>query len=197
MLVDYQLIDLAEKGLVEPFTPGFVQPCSIDLTIGNELLREGKKGEWQSWDLVTDSYTLEPGEFVLAHTLEVVRMPKGCVGDLVLRSSAARMGFDHCLSGLIDPGFVGQLTLELRNNMRRRPLTIEYGMRLCQITVQRLAVDPHDSYEETGWYQGQLGVRESNERVRGHLTARRCDADYRPIPEGDGKLTPTEEVTNA
>jgi len=194
MLVDYQLKDMAENGLIQPFNPGYVQPCSIDLTIGMELLREDRKGKWRDWDLSDSSYTLEPGEFVLAHTREVVSMPKGYVGDLVLRSSAARMGFDHCLSGLVDPGFVGQLTLELRNNMRRRALTIEYGMRLCQLTVSRLEIAPHVSYQDTGWYVGQMGATPSNERVRQHLTARRCDVNYRLIRERGGNVPAMEEV---
>ena len=51
-------------------------------------------------------YVLMPGQFILAHTAETVRIPDNCAAMLLLRSSAARAGFEHSFSGWCDPGFV-------------------------------------------------------------------------------------------
>lgn len=173
MLSDHQLHEVALSGLVQPYKEAYLQPCSIDLTLGSGLLIEDHGTQnnprsgaiWNEHDLDFVFYDLAPGEFVLAHTAEIIQMPAEMVGDLVLRSSAARMGFDHCLSGLIDPGFEGQLTLELRNNLRWGTLRLEAGMRIAQLTVNLLDTAPKATYEQTGWYQGQMGPTKSNGRV--------------------------------
>lgn len=182
MLSDHQLHEAALSGLVQPYKKASLQPCSIDLTLGSGLLIEDcrvtqnnpRSGAiWNEHDLDFVFYDLAPGEFVLAHTEEIIQMPPNMVGDLVLRSSAARMGFDHCLSGLIDPGFEGQLTLELRNNLRCGTLRLEAGMRIAQLTVDLLDTAPEATYEQTGWYQGQMGATKSNGRVLSkHCVAR-------------------------
>lgn len=183
MISDHQLHIAAKSGLVQPYKKGNLQPCSIDLTLGSGLLIEdehrtkGSKSNgavWREHDLEFMFYDLAPGEFVLAHTEEIIQMPSDMVGDLVLRSSAARMGFDHCLSGLIDPGFEGQLTLELRNNLRYGTLRIESGMRISQLTVDRMDEAPRATYDQTGWYQGQMGAMKSNGRVMRKHCVPRC-----------------------
>jgi len=75
---------------------------------------------WMSSDLwehhETDVYRLKPGEFVLAQTLERVRIPADLVGLVEGRSSWARVGVTiHVTAPKIDPGFEGQITLEMAN----------------------------------------------------------------------------------
>ena len=75
-LVDHQLRNLCKmRGLVEPYTPEMINPASIDVTLGPTLLREGRPGEerWVEVDIENGVYSLEPGEFVLAATQELVR----------------------------------------------------------------------------------------------------------------------------
>jgi len=164
---DYTLNNLAEQGLVQPYNEQHLQPCSIDLTLGKHLKVERKDGEgvWQNVELDATYYSMAPGEFLLAHTEETVKIPDDCCGDLVLRSSAARAGFDHCLSGLCDPGFEGQLTLELRNNLRHHDLKIEVGMRICQLVIYKLDYPAETPYALRGSYQNQMGATASNNRL--------------------------------
>ena len=107
------------------------------------------------------NYELCPQEFVLAHTAETVTIPDDCCAMLLLRSSAARAGFEHSFSGWIDPGFSGQLTLELRNNFRHKFLRLEPGLRLCQLVVHRMVEDAQQTYGQRGNYQGQTGATAS------------------------------------
>jgi dCTP deaminase len=138
----------AQNGGVEPFTPENVQPASIDLTIGDDWVSLTTGLRFKSEQL-----TLIPGEAYLATTTEYVRMPPDCSGVLYLRSSMARAGLDHALAGYVDPGFEGQLTLELHAH---RTITLTAGQRVVQLVLTRLESLPEKTY--SGRYQGQKGA---------------------------------------
>lgn len=164
ILNDRALWMAAQKGLVSPFHEQNIQGSSIDLTLGSHIKieREAPVGSlWLDHDMENGDYGLRPQEFVLAHTAETVTIPDDCCAMLLLRSSAARAGFEHSFSGWIDPGFSGQLTLELRNNLRHRALWLEPGLRLCQLVVHRLVEDAQQTYGLRGNYQGQIGATAS------------------------------------
>ena len=166
ILNDYSLHTRAERGMVKPYNSNHLQGCSIDLTLGPYIQIETGSDEEKAFRALDLSergpYQMAPGEFLLAHTSETISIPDDCCGDLVLRSSAARAGFDHCLSGLIDPCFEGELTLELRNNLRNHTLDVYPGMRICQLVVHKLNYQSYSPYAERGHYQHQTGARLSN-----------------------------------
>ena len=61
-------------------------------------------------------YRLDPGQFVLAQTLERVYIPPDLVGLVEGRSSYARVGVTvHVTAPKIDPGFDASITLEMAN----------------------------------------------------------------------------------
>ena len=132
-IVDHQIRHLARTaGLVEPFDPDMVNPASIDVTLGATLLREGGAGEdrWVEVDIENGIYSLAPGEFGLAHTAELIRVPNSRECGFNLTSSRGREGYDHLMAAYIDPGFVGSVTLELVNVNRYHRLPLEHGMRI-------------------------------------------------------------------
>ena len=156
ILNDQSLWKLANNGLVRPFLGSNVQGSSIDLTLGHSLKIETTSG-WADMDL-TNGYRLSPGEFALACTHETVEIPYDMCAMLLLRSSAARAGYEHSFSGWCDPGFKGQLTLELKNNLRYRSLKLEPGMRICQLVVKMLDQPAAQQYGQRGNYQNQTGA---------------------------------------
>ena len=91
-----------------------------------------------------------------------MEFPEDCSAMVLLRSSAARSGYEHSLAGWCDPGFVGQITLELRNNCRFHHLPVGEGMRLCQLVVHKLEAPVAETYDVRGNYQRQMGVTPSN-----------------------------------
>lgn len=165
ILNDSALRQRAVEGLVAPLILSNVQGSSIDLTLGStikvENLASSEGSKWRDIDITTP-YGLRPGEFILAHTAETVTIPEDCSAMVLLRSSAARAGYEHSLAGWCDPSFQGQITLELRNNCRYHHLPVECGMRLCQLVVHKLVNVPEQLYAVRGNYQGQTGVTESN-----------------------------------
>ena len=167
ILSDVSLMSLGAFGLVQPFEMKHVQGSSIDLVLGESIKVEAEAGDEKWVDVgISDGYEMEPGEFVLAHTEEVIHVPESCGAMVLLRSSAARAGYEHSFAGWCDPGFKGQVTLELRNNLRFGRLPLKAGMRLCQLVVQRLEEPAMRSYDTWGHYQGQMGATAGNDNFK-------------------------------
>ena len=164
VLSDNALRDLALDGLVSPYNPAHISPCSIDLTLGNQIQVESLDDNGNGWVPmdITEPYFLKPKQFILAHTAETITIPDGYSGQILLRSSAARAGFNHALAGWIDPGFHGQITLELTNQLQLHDLEIHAGQRLLQLIIFSLDAPPADSYSQVGNYQHQTGATISN-----------------------------------
>jgi dCTP deaminase len=83
-------------------------------------------------------FILHPGTFVLASTLEWIRVPRNLAAYVVGKSSWGRRGLIIATATGVHPGFTGCLTLEL-SNVGEIPVEIQPGMRICQLflhTVQ-------------------------------------------------------------
>lgn len=143
ILCDRDLKKLLENGLIEGAGADhpLVNPASIDVRVGNNLLYESEKGKFARM-IYPDADTpvwIPPGAFLLIPTLEVINVPNGYAVDLRLKSSMARLGWDHSLAFWVDPGWSGVLTMEVRNNRRLTSLPLRAGQRFAQIIVHQLS----------------------------------------------------------
>ena len=90
-----------------------IQPASVDLQLDKTL--KNINGETFTLD-EKSMYVLQPGEFILGSTIEYVTIPQYIVARVEGRSSVGRLGvMVHVTAGYIDPGFIGNITLELFN----------------------------------------------------------------------------------
>lgn len=109
-------------------------------------------------------YVLEPGVFTLATTIEVVKMPTNLVARVEGKSSLGRLGLIiHATAGFIDPGFRGNITLEMMN-LAPRPIVLKIGMRICQLSFEQVdgrVERPYGHPDLKSKYQNQSGVTES------------------------------------
>lgn len=80
-------------------------------------------------------FVLYPGQLVLGCTFEYMKLPNDLLGLLHSRSSLNRLGVR--VSSVIQPGFVGTLTIEL-TNQSSNPVALYTGMRLVQLTLVTL-----------------------------------------------------------
>ena len=86
---------------------------------------------------------LQPGDFVLAETLEMFHLPEDVAALFVLKSSMARAGLEHSQAGFADPHWHGSvLTLELKNITAHHTLLLKPGMRIGQMVFFRVAPVP-------------------------------------------------------
>ena len=161
----------AGRILVEPFDDAMVQPCSIDVRVG-EKFRVFRNSRYPYIDvkqpmedlteLVTvaedEPFILHPGEFVLGVVRERIALPDDIVATLDGKSSLGRLGLVvHQTAGVIDAGFDGHITLELAN-MANLPITVYPGMRIAQLSFMTLttpADHPYGSGALGSKYQGQ------------------------------------------
>lgn len=86
-------------------------------------------------------FDLLPQEYVLVSSLETIKVPDDLMAILYPRSSINRRGLSVDLTGIIDSGYEGQLTLPVRNNTRSQTVRIYPGERFCQIVFEEL-VEP-------------------------------------------------------
>lgn len=158
---------------IEPFMESAVNPASVDLRLGRILLVRERKRDIKGVDLPfdvrvpskhrrivmpNDGYTLQPGILYLGHTIEVVHSDY-YVSIVDGKSSVGREGiFVHVTAGYVDPGFKGQITLEL---VVTEPIEVVPGMRICQLRYDTLAGGV-TSYQERGSYvDGNIGPKPS------------------------------------
>lgn len=82
-------------------------------------------------------YILHPQSFVLAVTLEWLRLPHNLAAYVVGKSSWGRCGLIIATATGVHPGFKGCLTLEL-SNVGEIPIAIQPGMAIGQLFVHRV-----------------------------------------------------------
>jgi dCTP deaminase len=167
ILCDHEIHNLAVRRLlVEPFHSEMVNPASLDVRLGENLLVEHEEvAALQPFSIAGATkekpFLLYPQQFVLAETFEEFRFPDCVAGQLALKSSRAREGLEHLLAGYIDPGYCGRLTLELQNARMMHPVSLWPGMRIAQIVFHKMSMLPGKDYSQTGRYQGDTAVQGS------------------------------------
>jgi dCTP deaminase len=182
ILSDADILRRLEEGdlVVEPLSdPDIqVQPASVDLRLGREFLEfqhaniscihpesEREVDEYVREVVVdeADDYVLHPGDFVLGTTVERVEIPADLIAHVEGRSSLGRLAIVvHATAGLCDPGYEGQITLEL-SNLGTAPVALTPGMRISQLTFTELKTPADRPYgsERGSKYQGQRGPQAS------------------------------------
>ena len=106
---------------------------------------------------------MQPGDFVLAVTLEKVKIPRNLMGRLEGRSSLGRLGIVvHSTASVFDPGWNGKCVLEL-GNLGRMAVSLTPGMRICAMTFEELSSPAEISYskKKQAKYKMQDGPSES------------------------------------
>lgn len=175
LLSDNDLLHAMASGelKVAPFHDEALQPASIDVRLGDEL-RVFENHRHSTIDPLAPAddltrvvqmtsrspFVLHPGEFVLAHTCQRIELGPDLAARVEGRSSLGRLGLlIHSTAGFIDPGFRGQVTLEL-SNASTLPILLRPGMGIGQLCVFRLsspAARPYGSPDLGSRYQGQAG----------------------------------------
>ena len=146
--------------------------CSIDLRLGNEFrvfeyskhsLIDPSKKDFSS-EITReikissrDKFIIQPGDFVLAVTLEVVKISPDLMGRLEGKSSLGRLGIVlHSTASVFDPGWDGKPVLEL-GNLGRMAVALSPGMRICAMTFEELSSSADTPYtkKKTAKYKFQ------------------------------------------
>ena len=147
-----------------------INPNTLDLTLARfiqwpketqEPLVFGRPYETEKfWELKEvspdEGILLTPGDLFLGCSREYFHMPSNVCGQVYTKSSLGRVFINHMMAGVIDAGFEGTITLELRNEGKHN-VVIPYGARVVQIQFSYLSENPeHDYSQRTSRYMGQI-----------------------------------------
>ncbi len=180
---DRDILDQLADGEIhiEPFDPARVQPASYDLSLGDHLIiyerySPGRPGRAIDPRMASEefchpflldpdpqyAFQLKQGEFVLGVTSERITLSDSVLAQLNGKSSLGRLGLVvHSTAGFVDPGWKGNLTLEL-SNANPTPIKLYPGMLIAQLVFSQLrtaAQNPYGSKERPGKYRGDDGAR--------------------------------------
>lgn len=159
VLSDKTIVKYYKKGLLieTPIKPNQIQPNSVDLTLGksfkkilsNDIMSDtyesggqiftrnqigfinpSKPIKYESGE--SKEFIIQPREFLLLASYEVLNIPNGIISFVQGRSSVARIGIQTEQAGLIDSGFRGTITFEVYNETQY-PIKLYAGMRIAQV----------------------------------------------------------------
>jgi len=137
VLSDEEIIEHLKRGEIKitPFELSCLTPAGYDLRSSIEVV-------------------IKPKRYELTATLETVELGLKVTGSLHIRSSLAREGVIGGFA-VVDPGFRGQLTLNL-HNIGEKEITIRKGEPIVQIVFHKLGSQARKGY--SGLYQNSRGI---------------------------------------
>ncbi len=158
------------KLAIDPYFEKNIRPAGLVLHLGAHLLRPlpGKVvdvkqnviPDYEEITVTTDKpYELEPGGFVLGHTLEIVSVSSKIGFFIEGRSTLARVGLTVVQTAmLVYPGHNERaVTLEIANN-GVNPVLLYHTMKIARAAVFELRTESKIEYDDTGKYRTQKEV---------------------------------------
>lgn len=156
--------------VIDPLFATSIRPAGLTLHLGEHLLkplggtvvdiRKRISPQYQQI-LITDEepYRLEPGEFLLGHTLEKVTVGSKLGFFIEGRSTLARLGLTVVQTAmLVDPGHRGRaVTLELANH-GPNPILLYPRLRVARAALFELKSPAERQYDDFGKYRVQPSV---------------------------------------
>jgi dCTP deaminase len=104
-----------------------------------------------------DQIILHPHQFVLAASLEYLRLPPDLMAYVVGRSTWGRLGLTVATAIGIHPKFAGVLTLELRN-LGEAPIALYPGNLVAQLFIHDVKIGELTAPAQVGQYIGSTGL---------------------------------------
>lgn len=138
-------------GLPLKFEPVSIDLHLTDIDLDDVIYMEG-------------SVVLTPGIFCLGSTIEIFQMPDDVVGFIVGKSTNAREGLQIEAAGLVDPGFSGTITFELKNLHHEENIILTPGDSIGQVYFLNVDEPVDVPYGPGNHYQDQIGVTRSHRK---------------------------------
>lgn len=161
ILSDKSIKEAAAQGriVVSPYDESLVQPASIDIRLAAQFrvfrnyrysCIDPKAPQDELTEMVEvadgEAFVVHPNEFILGNTIERISLADDLVGRLEGKSSLGRLGLIvHATAGYIDPGFDGNITLEL-SNVANLPILLYPGMKIGQISFFAMSTPAERPY---------------------------------------------------
>lgn len=179
MIIPDHILRRLGPSLLTPFDENWVQPASIDVHLDRYFI-PGAPEEAFAWNAkVLDprqpvnkhfepfvevdfgkTFVLDSDAFALGSTFQRISLPNHIVARFEGKSSLGRLGLlTHVTAGFIDPGFVGHITVELKN-VSHSHIRLYPGMKIGQVCFEDMGMPVERPYGHSSYgshYQGQRG----------------------------------------
>jgi len=158
---------------ISPYDQNLVQPSSLDIRLGDNFQifrnytvaiidpRKPVKDITEKIVMDNNGIIIHPGEFILGTSLEMIELADNVVARVEGKSSLGRLGLlIHATAGYIDPGFRGQITLEM-SNVSKLPIRLYPNMKIGQLSFDNTTTPVDRPYGSAGLgskYQDQVGA---------------------------------------
>jgi len=137
ILTDAMIKETVKKGIIkiDPFDLECIQPATFDLRVGKEgLTTEGR----EKVDIERKGMLLlEPGDFGVVSTLEIIEMPADHAARIGIRSYYSRQGLFAATGPQVDPGFRGRLFITVIN-LSPNSITLPYKEKFVSLEIHKL-----------------------------------------------------------
>lgn len=155
--------------VIVPFDEERIAPAAYYFSLGQFILlpkagqtvnlKGGKDPEYEKVNISNDSYTLEPQQFILAQTKELITLNTNIAMFLDGRTAFARLGLQiHQTASFIHPGHTESIiTLELFN-AGNSSIILSEGVDIGKGIFFKLEKKSSEAYKEDGIYPSQKEV---------------------------------------
>lgn len=154
---------------LEPFEKKLLQPASYDIRLGTLFIVDEPESigmvdpaknvlpKTHSLEVTPgDAFILHPGASVLAHSFELFGSDKYLI-HVNSKSSLARIGLlVHNATGIVNPGHILSVALELTNT-NRAPIALRPGMEIAQLTFTPLSSEAVKPYRTSAHHLHSVG----------------------------------------
>ena len=138
---------------IDDFDERYLGPATYDLRVGPEAFSSTRR---EKIDLKEKGVViLEPGDFVIVLTLEILELSNKHVGRIGIRSHFTRRGIIPLTGPQVDPGFEGPLHIGLYN-VSPSDVVLPFGEPFCTLELHELNEPVEKPYR--GPYHGQRGI---------------------------------------
>lgn len=144
---DFALVSATGFASIDEFDPSllFAQPINFPGLYRRTYVPFGK------------CIVIHPHQFILATTLEYLRLPWDLNAYVIGRSSWGRLGLIVATAVGVQPRFSGALTLELRN-LGETPINLYPGEVIAQLFLHEVAQPQQSSAAVPGQYAGAVDL---------------------------------------
>ncbi len=144
----------SRKLIIEPFDKKLVEAASVKLTLGEFYLADRwpyeldsrnppppppAKGALIVPERLTHSYTLVPGDQIVAGTKEAITLPDDVCAWITprARTAALRLNLDIA-TGFIQPGTTAERLFFIIRNQGHSQVVLHHGINICQLVLCRV-----------------------------------------------------------
>lgn len=158
--IDREIRALIRQGefKLDPFDDRLIQPSSVDLRLDprGRIIRASPEPVNPLDDLQTiyeevdlskeEGFAVPAHGYLMTQTLEMIKVPVRCQGQIAQRSSFVRLGLEVSAS-LLNPGYEGRLPCIIKN-LTDRPIVVLAGVPFCQLVLHFCSGRPDVAYHE-------------------------------------------------